>query len=42
MNIIFFGPSVTQQSGNSRYVPIFKKILDKDNLNYNVIQKGIN
>jgi hypothetical protein len=40
MNILFFGASVTQQSGKSGYVPIFKKIIEDNKFDDNVIQKG--
>jgi len=40
MNIAFFGASVTQQSGDSGFVPTFNKLIINNNLNYNIIQKG--
>lgn len=42
MNIVFFGASVTAQTGDSGYVPVFKKMLleNNNNNNYNIIQKG--
>ena len=39
-NIIFYGASVTQQSGQSGFVPTFKNMIDLNQLEYNIIQKG--
>ena len=39
-NIVFYGASVTQQSGQSGYVPRFKNIIDLEQNKYNIIQKG--
>lgn len=41
MNIVFFGASVTQQKGDSGYVPTFSKLLVQNNFSgVNIIQKG--
>jgi len=40
MDIVFYGASVTEQSGESGFVPTFNKLIMDNLLNYNIIQKG--
>lgn len=41
MRICFYGASVTEQKNNTGYVPVFKNILEENQLNnFEIIQKG--